>query len=63
VPLKSIFKWHLNLSGVGATGPKARFIAALCFVSVSCLFMTNLWCVQQVLYAADLQQCVIIDEF
>jgi len=23
VPLKSIFKWHLNLSGVGATGPKS----------------------------------------
>ena len=22
MPLKSIFKWHLNLSGVGATGPE-----------------------------------------
>ena len=25
MPLKSIFKWHLNLSGVGATGPNTWF--------------------------------------
>jgi len=28
VPLKSIFKWHLNLSGVGATGPRSNKIQA-----------------------------------